>query len=225
MLDTTSRATLGRMQNPIRGLLHGTSALLSVVGTAALWSRAHGDMFERGALLVFGLSLVCLFSVSSLYHAVPWSRVWKGRMQRIDHAMIYVLIAGTFTPMTLIVLDGGLRLAILALVWGIAAVGTAQKYWWPQLSDRYSLALQVAQGWLAVPLLAPIADRLGTPALSLLVLGGLLYMLGMLAYAFQRPRLWPRVFSYHEVFHVFVVAGSAVHFAMTFAYIAPFVAV
>lgn len=224
MLNTPPRATLGWMQNPVRGLLHGASALLSVVGTAALWSRAHGDVSKHGALLVFGLSLICLFSVSSLYHAVPWGRVWKGRMQRIDHAMIYVLIAGTFTPMTIIVLDGSLRLAILAMVWGVAAVGTAQKYWWPQLSDRYSLTLQVAQGWLAVPLLAPVSDRLGTPAVALLVLGGLLYTLGMLAYASQRPRLWPRVFSYHEVFHVFVVAGSAAHFSMTFAYIAPFVA-
>jgi hemolysin III len=222
MLNTPPRATLGWMQNPVRGLLHGASAMLSVAGAAALWSRADGDLPQRGALLVFGLSLVCLFSVSSLYHSVPWGRVWKGRMQRIDHAMIYVLIAGTFTPMAVIVLDGWLRLATLGSVWGIAAVGTAQKLWWPQLSDRYSVALQVVQGWLAVPLLAPLADQLGWSAVGLLLLGGLLYTLGMLAYATQRPRLWPRVFSYHEVFHVLVVGGSAAHYTMTFAYIARF---
>ena len=224
-MNTPPRATLGWIQNPVRGLLHGASALLSVVGAAALWSRADGDLSQRGALLVFGLSLVCLFSVSSLYHSVPWGPVWKGRMQRIDHAMIYVLIAGTFTPMAVIVLDGWLRLATLGTVWGIAAVGTAQKLWWPKLSDRYSVALQVVQGWLAVPLLAPLADQLGWSAVGLLVLGGLLYTLGMLAFATQRPRLWPRVFSYHEVFHVLVVGGSAAHYTMTFAYIAPFGAV
>ncbi len=224
-MNTLPRATLGWMQNPVRGLLHGASALLSVVGASALWSRADGDLSQRGALLVFGLSLVCLFSVSSLYHSVPWGRVWKDRMQRIDHSMIYVLIAGTFTPMAVIVLDGWLRLATLGTVWGIAAVGTAQKLWWPQLSDRYSVALQVVQGWLAVPLLAPLADQLGWSAVGLLVLGGLLYTLGMLAFATQRPRLWPRVFSYHEVFHLLVVGGSAAHYTMTFAYIAPFGAV
>ena len=225
MPNTPSRAALGWMQNPVRGLLHGTSAALSIVGTVALWGRASGDLSARGALLVFGLSLVCLFSVSSLYHSVPWGRVWKGRMQRIDHAMIYVLIAGTYTPVAVIVLDGWLRVATLATVWGIASVGTAQKLWWPRLSDRYSVALQVAQGWLAVPLLAPLFGRLGGPAVGLLVLGGLLYTLGMLAFASQRPRLWPRVFSYHEVFHVLVVGGSAAHYTMAFAYIAPFVAV
>lgn len=222
MLNTPPRATLGWMQNPVRGLLHGSSALLSVMGTAALWSRAGGGLSERVALMVFGVSLVCMFSASSLYHSVPWGRVWKGRMQRIDHAMIYVLIAGTFTPMAVIVLDGWLQLATLTTVWGIVAVGTAQKMWWPQFSDRYSVALQVAQGWLAVPLLAPVFDRLGGPAVELLVLGGVLYTLGMLAFATQRPRLWPHVFSYHEVFHILVVAGSAAHYAMTFAYILPF---
>jgi hemolysin III len=222
MLNTPPRATLGRMQNPVRGLLHGASALLSIVGAAALWIRADGGSTQRGALLVFGLSLVCLFSVSSLYHSVPWGRVWKGRMQRIDHAMIYWLIAGTFTPMAVIVLDGWLRLATLGAVWSIAAVGTAQKLWWPQLSDRYSVALQVAQGWLAVPLLAPLAEQLGWFAVELLLLGGLLYMLGMFAFVTQRPRLWPSVFSYHEVFHVLVVGGSASHYTMTFVYIAPF---
>jgi len=221
MLSTSPRATLGWMQNPVRGLLHGASALLSVVGAAALWSRSVGDLSQRGALLIFGLSLVCLFSVSSLYHSVPWGRVWKGRMQRIDHAMIYVLIAGTYTPVAVIVLDDWLRVATLAAVWGIAAVGTAQKLWWPGLSDRYSVALQVTQGWLAVPLLAPLFERLGGHAVGLLVLGGLLYTLGMLAYASQRPRLWPHVFSYHEVFHVMVVAATSVHFVMVWRYVLP----
>ena len=82
------RATLGWMQNPFRGLLHGASALLSVVGAAALWDRTDGDLFQRSALLVVGLSLVCLYTTSSAYHSIRWPQVWKNRMQRIDHAMI-----------------------------------------------------------------------------------------------------------------------------------------
>ena len=216
------RATLGWMQNPFRGLLHGASVLLSVVGAAALWDRTDGDLFQRSALLVFGLSLVCLYTTSSAYHSIRWPQLWKNRMQRIDHAMIYVLIAGTYTPLAAIVLDGWLRVAALATVWGITALGVAQKLWWPHLRHGYSVALQVAQGWLAVLLLAPLSERLAWPALGLLVLGGLSYSLGVIAFTTRRPRLWPRVFSYHEVFHVFVVGGSAAHYAMTFVYIARF---
>jgi hemolysin III len=219
---TAPRATLGWMQNPVRGLLHGGSALLSVVGAAALWIRTDGDLFQRCALLVFGLSLVGLYTVSSAYHSVAWSPVWKSRMQRVDHAMIYVLIAGTYTPMAAIVLDGWLRIAALGTVWTITAVGVAQKLWWPRLGHGYSVALQVAQGWFAVFLLAPLYERIGSPAVGLLLLGGLCYTLGMLAFATQRPRLWPRVFSYHELFHVLVVGGSAAHYAMTFVYVARF---
>jgi len=222
MPQTHPRATLGWMQNPVRGLLHGTSALLSLVGTAALWSRASGDLFQQCAVLIFGLSLVGLYSVSSAYHSIRWSSEWKGRMQRIDHAMIYVLIAGTYTPIAVIVLDGWLRLAALATVWGITAVGITQKLCWPRLGHGYSVGLQVAQGWLAVLLLVPLSERLGRPALELLLLGGLCYTLGMVAFTTQRPRLWPRVFSYHEVFHILVMGGSLAHYTMTFVYIARF---
>ena len=225
MDDTAARATLGRMENPVRGFLNGAAAVLSAFGAAALWARGAGDLSEQSALLTFGLSLVCLYTVSSLYHSVPWSQIWKQRFQRIDHAMIYVLIAGTYTPIAAIVLDGWLRWAALGTVWGIAAVGTAQKIFWPRLGHCFSVPLQVAQGWLAVLLLAPLSQRLPWPALLLLLLGGLLYTLGVVVYATKRPRLWPRVFSYHEVFHVFVVAGSASHYAMTFAYVASFGAV
>jgi len=210
------------MQNPVRGLLHGGSALLSVVGAAALWSHTDGDLARRSALLVFGLSLVALYTVSSAYHAIPWSRVWKSRMQRVDHAMIYVLIAGTYTPIAAIVLDGGLRMAALGTAWGITAVGVAQKLWWPRLGHRYSVALQVSQGWLGLLLLAPLSERLAWPAVGLLILGGLSYTLGMIAFATRRPRLWPRIFSYHELVHVLVVGGSAAHYAMTFVYVARF---
>jgi hemolysin III len=224
MESNAPRATLGRMQNPVRGLLHGSAALLSTVGTVALLERSGGDLSHRGALLTFGVSLFCLYTVSSLYHAVPWGRIWKQRLQRIDHAMIYVLIAGSYTPIAAIVLDGRLRWAALATVWGIAAVGVAQKTFWPRLGHRFSVSLQVAQGWLALLLIAPLSQRLPWPALWLLLLGGLLYTIGMVAFATKRPRLWPRVFSYHEVFHVLVVGGSGAHYAMTFSYIAGFAA-
>jgi len=172
------------------------------------------------ALLVFGLSLIGLYTVSSLYHSVPWRRIWKERMQRLDHSMIYVLVAGTYTPVAIIGLDGWLRWTALGAAWGIAAIGILQKLFLPRLADGYSIALQTTQGWLALPFIVPLAHRLPWPAVLLAVLGGISYTTGMVFLVTNRPRLWPRVFSYHEVFHVFVVAGSSAHYAMALWYMA-----
>ncbi|MBI4515018.1 MAG: hemolysin III family protein [Deltaproteobacteria bacterium] len=218
----TQRFTLGRMQNPVRGFLHGTAALLSVAGAIALWIRCAGGLSQRLALLTFGLSLVALYTVSSLYHSVPWSQRWKERMQRLDHSMIYVLVAGTYTPIAYIVLEGWLRWAALAGAWGITAAGIAQKAFLPRLRPWFSVTLQTTQGWLALPLFLPLAQRLPFEAVALAGLGGIFYTAGMVFYATQRPRLWPQVFSHHELFHVCVIAGSAAHYAMTFAYVARF---
>ena len=222
MRDHVSRLTLGKMQNPVRGLLHGTAALASILGAAVLWSRGAGDLSRQLALLVFGVSLVALYTASSLYHSVPWSKVWKARMQRLDHAMIYVLVAGTYTPIACIVLDGWHRALGLGLVWGIGLVGIVQKVWFPNVPDAFSVALQTSQGWVGLPFLVRLAQHLPLSALALTVLGGVLYTVGMVAFVTNRPRLWPHVFSYHEVFHVLVVAGSSVHYAMIFRYVAPF---
>jgi hemolysin III len=210
------------MQNPVRGFLHGTAAMVSVAGAIWLWCCTSGDLPRQLVLLIFGLSLVALYTVSSLYHSVPWRAAWKARMQRLDHSMIYVLIAGTYTPIAALVLDGWWRAAALAAVWGIAAIGILQKIFLPNLNDGISIALQTTQGWLALPLLVPLAHRLPWPALLLTILGGILYTIGMVFLVTGRPRLWPRVFSYHEAFHVLVVAGSAAHYAMTITYVARF---
>lgn len=222
MLRDNQRLTLGKMQNPVRGLLHGAAAASSIAGAIFLWSRGAGDLRRQLPLLIFAVSLLALYTTSSLYHSVPWRRRWKARMQRVDHSMIYVLVAGTFTPLAAIVLDGWLRTAALAATWGIATIGIFQKVFVPQVPHGYSIALQTMQGWLGVLFLAPLAHRLPWMALQLTVVGGLLYTVGMVCLVTERPRLWPRVFSYHEVFHVFVVAGSAAHYAMTLWYVAPF---
>lgn len=224
MLDDLQRLTLGKMQNPVRGCLHGAAAGASAVGAVLLWGRC-GDRAHQMALLIFTVSLVGLYSVSSLYHSVPWRQVWKRRMQRLDHSMIYVLVAGTYTPIAWIVLDGWLRSATLGVAWGIAGLGILQKVFLPRVGDGFTIAMTTVQGWLALPLFVPLAQRLPWPALLLLGLGGALYSVGMIFLATERPRLWPRVFSYHEAFHICVVAGSAAHYAMMFAYVARFSAV
>jgi hemolysin III len=216
------RLTLGKMQNPVRGFLHGTAAVASAVGAVFLWQQGSGDLRREMALLVFALSLIALYTGSSLYHSVPWSRTWKERMQRVDHSMIYILVAGTYTPLACIVFDGWLRWAALGAAWGIALIGILQKIFLPKVGEWFSIALQTTQGWVALPLLVPLAHRLPYPALLLTALGGIFYTVGMVCLVTQRPRLWPRVFSHHEVFHVLVVSGSAAHYAMTFLYVARF---
>jgi hemolysin III len=218
-----ARLTLGKMQNPVRGFLHGSAAVISAIGGVALWVRAESDPGRQLALLVFAASLVGLYTASSLYHSVPWQPAWKGRMQRIDHSMIYVLVAGTYTPISFVVLDGPVRIVALGVVWGIAAVGIFQKFAYPSVGLWFSITMQMFQGWFAVLFFTPLAERLPAPALYLLGLGGILYSAGMVMLVTERPNLWPHVFSYHEVFHVFVIGGSVAHYTMTILYVAPFV--
>ncbi len=221
-LTGQQRIRLGKMLNPVRGLLHGSAAVIFLVGGVLLFFLAPGGTWRRLSLAVFALSLVALYTASSLYHSVPWRERWKQRMQRLDHSMIYVLTAGTYTPLAVIVLDGWLRWATLATQWLIVAVGAGQKVVLPRVGGGFSIPLQTTQGWLALALLWPLAQRLPVPALLLLALGGLLYTVGMVFLVTGWPRLWPRSFSYHEVFHVLVVAASAVHFAVVARYVAPF---
>lgn len=219
-MDAVDRLRLGRMHNPVRGFLHGGAALLSVAGGVALWRAGGDDLAMRIALLVFAASLVGLYTVSSLYHSYPWRAEWKHRMQRLDHSMIYVLVAGTYTPIALAILDGWLLAAALVATWGITLVGIAQKLFWPHVPHGVSITLQIVQGWLALPFLGEVARTLPPGALWLVVLGGLSYTAGAAFFVTRRPRLWPHVFSYHEVFHVCVVAGSALHYAAILGWVA-----
>ncbi len=218
------RATLGRMQNPVRGILHGSAALASAVGLVYLISRTARDAATMWSVVVFGVSLIALYTTSSLYHSVPWSAAWKSRFQRLDHSMILVLVAGSWTPVAVNALDGTWRVVTLAIVWIAAVVGVVQKLAWPQIRVWFTITLATAMGWFALVPLREIAASLATEALFLMFLGGLFYTSGMIIWATKRPRLFPRVFSYHEVFHVLVVAGSAVHFVMIAAYVVPIAA-
>lgn len=223
-LDGHERARIGKMTNPARGLMHGTAAVASIVGAVLITALARGGFGARMSLLIFGLSLIGLYTVSALYHSIPWKAVWKDRMQRLDHTMIHILVAGTMTPIAFIVLDGWVRWITLAVQWGIVISGTVQKFARKNPSRRLSIALSTTQGWLAVMLMWPLAQRLPWTALFLIFLGGVFYTGGMVAMVTGWPRLWPRVFSAHEVFHVFVIAGSSVHFAMVAGYVSRYTA-
>jgi len=211
------------MQNPVRGFLHGSAAIAALAGSIFLVLRIP-SLGGRIAATVFGLGMVALYTTSSLYHSVPWKDLWNRRMQRLDHSMIFVLISGTYTPMAWIALDGWLRVVTLVVVWGIAGVGILQQAFFPRQRNTFGIALMTTLGWLAVFIIIPLGQRAGAAAVMLMAAGGLLYTVGMVFLVTNRPKLWPRVFSYHELFHVMVVAATALHFLVTWRYVAPLAA-
>lgn len=205
------RITWGRMQNPIRGVLHGAAALAATAGLVVLVDQAAGRAAQLVSVIVFGVALVAMFTVSALYHSMPWTERWKARMQRLDHSLIFAVVAGTFTPVAVAALDGMARVAALGLVWGIAVVGVVLKLVLHDPRTWLSITLQMAMGWSALVWLPWILARLGWGAVLLILAGGACYTLGTIFFTTRRPRLLPRIFSYHEVFHVLVVAGSSLH--------------
>jgi hemolysin III len=216
-----NRLMLGRMRNPVRGFLHGTAALLSIVALTVLLVRTSWDVPRMISMAAFGVSAFALYTTSSLYHSVPWRTRWKERMQRLDHSMIFVLIAGTYTPIAFNVLTGTMRWATLGVVWGAAIGGSLQKILFPRIRNWLSITLAMLMGWFAVIPLPRLVDRLGLRAVELLLLGGIFYSIGMVLLVAKRPRIAPRVFSYHEVFHILVVSGTLAHFLMIIWYVAP----
>ena len=214
------RWTLGRMQNPVRGILHGSAAVAAIAGTALLVVQAPNWGIRVG-VIVFGLALVALYTTSSLYHSIPWREVWKRRMQRMDHTMIIVLIAGTYTPVILATLDGPWRWTVLSVVWGTVLIGALQHIFFPRESQAFSMALGAGMGWLGLTIAWKFVSELGWTASGLAVLGGAIYTIGIVLLVTNRPRLWPKVFSYHELFHVMVVTASVVHFVMVWRYVLP----
>lgn len=215
------RATLGKMQNPIRGFLHGGAAMATLVGTIYLVSRTWGNTAALVGTLVFGFALAVMYTVSTLYHSIPWGTDWKRRLQRVDHSMIYLVVAGTFTPIALAGLDGLSLWLCLGVVWGIALVGIVLKLVLPNVSTGLSVTLQLVMGWTVILWLPQIWTNLGPGAIVFIAIGGLFYTAGTVFFMTKRPKLFPRTFSYHELFHVFVVLASMFHFLAVALYAVP----
>jgi hemolysin III len=220
MSTTLDRVRLGPLHNPVRGLLHGSAALVSLAIALHFVASGPRDTALRWALLLFAATQMSLYAASSLYHSLPWSPRWKRRMQRVDHAMIFLAIAGSVTPLAVVGLEGGTRWLTVAAVWAIAIGGALQKALLPWVHERASIPFQIAQAALAAPALLSFADRFpGTP--GGLALGGAgLYAVGAVVFLTERPRLWPRVFSFHELFHLLVVAGSGAYYLLATGWLA-----
>ena len=196
--------------------IHGVGILLSIAGLAALIliARRTGDPWHVVACAIYGLTLILLYLASTLYHSIPSPRA-KRVLRVLDHSAIYLLIAGTYTPFTLISLRGSWGWTLFGLVWGMALLGIALKIAAIGRFRWLSMALYLGMGWLALIAVGPLLRAVSGGGVRLLVLGGVSYTLGTLFY------LWRRLPYHHAVWHAFVLAGSVLHFFAVLLYVAP----
>jgi hemolysin III len=176
---------------------------------------------ERLAGAVFGFSLALTFGVSALYHRVTWRPATRRLMRRLDHAAIYLLIAGTYTPYGLLVLDGSWRVSVLGVVWIGSALAILQRLIWVDAPKWLSAAAGIALGWVGVVAFPQIVAATGFFGGSLVLAGGVLYTLGALVYVLRRPDPLPAVFGYHELFHVLTILAAACQYGAVAFFVLP----
>ena len=201
-----------RQEEKANAITHGLGLLLSLVGTPFLVATAHarGDALAIAAAVVYGCTLIALYTTSTLYHAVS-HHVTKNRLRLLDHVAIYLLIAGTYTPFTLGVLRGAWGWSMFTVVWVLAAIGVLGKLRYRFRNERVSTLLYVVMGWVAVIAVRPLLARMETTGFVLLLFGGVLYTAGVIFY--RQRRSWS-----HPVWHLFVLAGSACHYFAVLLY-------
>jgi hemolysin III len=204
----------------LRGIFHLWAFIVFAALGAVLIATAPGAR-ERVAGAVFGVALVLTFGVSALYHRVTWRPAARRLMRRLDHASIYLLIAGTYTPYGLLVLSGAWQFSVLGVVWIGAALAIAQRLIWVDAPKWLAALAGISLGWVGVVAFPQIVSATGSAGTALVIAGGLLYTLGAVVYVVQRPDPVPSVFGYHEVFHLMTIAAAACHFAAIAFFVLP----
>ena len=216
-----SRLKRLRFKDPVSGFTHLFGAFLSIWGLYALITHVPVYAGARYivSLSIFGASLILLYSASATYHLIAAPQKTTMVLRRIDHMMIYVLIAGSYTPICLIALKGVWGTSMFIAIWSLAFVGMILKLFWFNAPRWLSTLFYIFLGWMAVIVLLPLSRAISWAGMTYLILGGLAYTVGAIIYATKWPRInWP-FFGFHEIFHLFVMAGSFLHYWMVFRYI------
>lgn len=195
----------------LRGWLHLVTLPLSVVAGIVLVALSP-DATTRWATGVFAVASSSLFASSALFHRGHWGPRWHSVLRRLDHSNIFLLIAGTYTPFAIVLLDGANQTVLLALAWGGALLGIAFRVFWIGAPRWLYLPIYVALGWVAIFWLNDFAAAAGPTVLTLIIVGGVLYSLGGVVYGLKRPNPIPRWFGFHEVFHTLTIVAFAVHY-------------
>jgi len=195
-------------------ITHGVGLALSIAGLAILvaYAALDGSALVVTASAIFGATLIVMYGSSTLYHAITHIKI-KKVFQQFDHASIYFLIAGTYTPVTLIVLGGAWGWSIFSVIWGVATIGIILKFVYPDRFEKLSLVLYMLMGWMIVIAIQPLLENMESGGLWLLLAGGLSYTVGVIFY------VWERLPFNHAIWHLFVLGGSILHYLMVLIYV------
>lgn len=210
-----------KVKEPMNTLTHFVGIPLSIVGLIWMLMRAieHKSAFHIVGALIFGLSLIGLYSASTVYHWISGSEKLQLLLRKIDHTMIYILIAGTYTPICLVTLKGPLGWILLSLVWLMAIVGIVFKFLWMNAPRWLYTGFYLILGWIAIFFIVPLYHALPTGGFIWLLVGGMFYTIGSVIYASKSSKLKISVFEFHEIFHMFILCGSIAHFILVNNYL------
>jgi hemolysin III len=211
---TTIAPALVELKPRLRGWLHLYAAAVSLATGATLIAVAAP---LRGApagasTAIYGATVTLLFGTSALYHRRDWTPAARRLMKRLDHSMIFVFIAGTYTPIAVLTLRGDTRIAVLIAVWSGALVGVSLQIGWPAAPRWLSAPCYIALGWVAAFVMPDLLHNAGVAAFVLIIIGGAIYTLGAVVYALKRPNPWPGTFGFHEVFHLCTLVAAICHY-------------
>lgn len=211
-------------REPVNGLTHGLGAILSLIGLILLLYKALqiGSVSHIVAFSMFGLSMVLLYTTSSLYHSLPVKEKTLELLRKLDHMMIYVLIAGTYTPICLIVLEGSWKWGFFITVWTLALAGIVKKVVWMDCPRWLSTSFYLGMGSLALFLFPVLIEKLPAAFIIWIGIGGLAYILGAVIYGLQKPDPIPDWFGHHEIWHLFVLVGTFSHFWAIYRYLSTY---
>jgi hemolysin III len=209
------------LRDPVSGLTHCIAAALAVLGTVLLIVRATGPALPWHIVTfsIFGGGMILLYTASTLYHWLPVGERGVRVLRRVDHSMIFFYIAATYTPICLIPLRGPWGWSIFGVIWGLAIGGIVMKIFWITAPRWLSTGIYLAMGWLVLVGVYPLVKAMSPASLVWLVAGGLVYSLGAVIYALKWPNPFPRHFGFHEIFHLFVIGGSACHYVVMYWYV------
>ena len=210
-----------KLREPVNGLTHLVAAFVAILGLVALAYLARDNLGKLTSLSIYGTTLVLMFSASTLYHLINAGPRVSLTLQKFDHAAIYLLIAGTYTPICLHFLTGFWRSGFLAVIWAFALIGVAVKLIVIKAPRWLTAGVYLLMGWLSILAVGEITSRIPTDAIVGLLVGGMFFTVGAVVYILKRPNLIPGVFGFHELWHIFVILGAFSHYAVILAFIAP----
>lgn len=218
---------IGKPKDPGSAITHFIGMITAILFAVPLILKASSARSIAGtsAVSVFIVSTILLYAASTIYHTFDISEKVNRRLRKMDHIMISVMIAGTYTPMCAIVIKGHIGLSLLAVIWSLALVGILIKAFWITCPRWFSSVLYIAMGWVCVLAFTPLKQNLSTGGLALLVAGGIIYTIGGIIYALKLPIFNSRHknFGSHEIFHLFVMGGSLCHGIMIYQYVIPLI--